>query len=987
MTADRQDIMEDALGLDRDDQGVSSLRDGQLASETTGSALAGVTHRAGLRPHVKSDEFPDDLDDDLNDDEEEDDEEEGEGMAAGVGLARFGGSPGSARSSARGAGLRIHSVLAEDEHKDHADDDSVDAALRADPASAGRTEQEKVMFRIQAQIRNITAGKQALRRQSRALRREQIGLKRAIATLEAERSAMGGKDAVAENDKTIRRGEEIMTKRIMKARADKMRAVGDNQQMRHAIDVKRREKVALLRACSRLEDDIRVMQERTKAQLVTISETDEETRAVENQVAGVIEAAKLELQSMEKQWEGLTKAATKASYGNGIPSPRDEDLEKQVDRELAAAERELLRGKPRQRGIFEGSHGPKGKGKGKGMMAKGAVAPKTAPAKDKDMAAWGGAEEDVAASAAKVMMMRIDARPAWAPRGTKPKPAPASAASKAKNSAPTGPAGRRLARASTAGTSEALKKAAAAAAGESRDGGGQRPASGASTKSAGAAEARSGLGAQGRATGGLLGRKAAGTSSTASKTLTRSRWKNAAMHARVGKARTRIDLLKAAHEDLRTIFGGSTPDETVSAVLARQQELGQLYTSIDKLAHEADELRSQIMLCRRRGREEAVKGRVEEAERRGMLASVGSSLAAIEAKQYHQHVEQQQLEATVTALHEGMVGVLESLDMGSLVRAAESEEAEGEADPSRPRSRGKARAGSAGSGGSEDGKAGPTPALLARLLARYFEAAQQRLGTVLADYSRLNNMSKARGAGAVMPRSGETLEVGAATAGSGGGGAAGVRPSTEGVAVGGIGRVVHGHRSSSGPGMPAAGVMSRAERRRSIDLSIADMRRHQLMQAIQEGGVAGAIGIGGLSAGGSGDGGDSGPTLPPSALQIGPNTAGALPTTLEEFARQAKRDVKAAMGGKRRSGSKGSARAGAGSGAPVVLAPLAGPMHASVASTSSHRTAEPQRLNPAAAKTVAMRNVPAALRGIEAARALKPAASRKLGVTIPRLGL
>jgi len=882
-----QDAFEDALGMARDEHGATGMVDGQLARDTTGARVSGVFPRRGLASGAPDPDypFPDESE------EEKDDEDEGAG-------ARAADSPGS-------DGLRMLRAGAfmgdddDDDGNDEKDTDSVEAALRANPADGARNEKEKRMFELQGQIRTIITNKQVLRRQARGMRREQIGLKRAIATLEAERSAMGGRDAVVENDRTVRRGEEIMTRRIMKARADKMRAVGENSDMRREIDVRRREKVALLRACGQLESDVRALQDTTKAQLVSIAETDEETRAVETQVAGVIEEARTELRGIEQQWERLASAASKPAFGSGIPSPRDADLDAQVDRELAAAERELLRGKPRQRGIYEGSHGPLRKPK------------RRAGANARKPRAEGKAREDVAASAAAVMRMRVDTRPSWAPKGTKGAPSRRGKSStSSKGGAGPAPPGR---------PSSSQSAASSQGGSATADGGGGRPTS---------------------------------------RTLMRSRWKNAAMHARVGNTRTRVERLRAAYSELQSLFGGETPSETVELVLGRKEEVGRLYGRIDKLGHEADGLRAAIMECRREGREGAVRQRVEAAERHGMLASVESSLTAARRREVVQAAERARLEGTLSALHDGLVGVLESLDMGSVVRGkdAETKEAAG------------AVAAAAAAGGADGGGRAVTPnggaaaapsAPNARLIAGYFSLAEHRLSQVLAEYSRLSGRAKARGGAGGGGRSARGRQ-GAEHEGAGGGG----REQRGGSAGSGARGARRGSVSGGGAAAAAAaaGRMSRAERRRSIDLSIADMRRHQLMQAIhQGGGAASAPGqLPPLGAGGESD--EPGSALPAEAMQIGPSSASALPKTLDAYARQSKEEVRA-----------GAGTAGGGRAARRRLSgrPRSdGPGDAGVSAFSAAPGSA--QLSASAKRAFVQRSMTAESRGVLAARALAP---------------
>jgi hypothetical protein len=744
LDATRESMFHDALSLQRHEDGSMALRDGQFEALTTGMpSRKGQLKDAPPSSPVARSKTP--------------------FMRQHV--------PESRPST--GDSLKIRGVLDTGSaellaHVEEEDDgDSVTKALNEDPANAAKSEKEKEMFRIQAQIRVIMANKQALRRKARALRREQVTLKKDIAVLEAERSVMGGVSAVVDNDRTVRRGEEIMKKRIMKAKADKMRAIGENSEIRRQIDVRRREKVALLRACGHLEADIRSLQERTKAQLVTIAETDEETRAVEHQVAGVIESGKRDLREMERRWEGLTSATTRPSFGTGIPSPRDEDLDAIVDRELASAERELLRGKPRQGGIHD-HH----------LNARGGDEQKEA--------------EDVAKSAARIMKRKVNTRPAWAPRGgpnlgnTASKDKSSKGGGKDKTSTPKPP--------------------------PSGGGGGD------ATKS---------------------------KPSISSKTLFRSRWKSAMMQAKVGHTRTRVDELRRALEALRELTGGNTPGETVDIVLEQREEISTLYQRIDKLSHEADDIRSQIMDFRRSAREDAIRSRVEDAERRGMLSSVETSLAALRAKQHRQDSERVKLESSFQALQEGLNGILEALDMASLLRP------EGE-PPSRT---------GVPPGVTERGEGQKTPSINGRALAGHFAIAEQRVRALLADYAKLSARAKSRGDA-----------MGGSRGHGGGGEDAEHRTSSQ------------GRLRRASVSRDSGVVMSRAERRRSIDLTIADMREAQLMAAIQQANegnqsmrVDDSVGLGA--------------SVSAEALQIGPLRPPSVPATLEDFASVLKADV------------------------------------------------------------------------------------------------
>ncbi|KAA0151711.1 hypothetical protein FNF29_04398 [Cafeteria roenbergensis] len=992
MRADRQDAFEDATGMARAPDGSTGLTDGQLARATTGDNLDGVFPRAGMARPLQRHPSPaksasrrdygsDDglegaggededagagADDDFDDD---DDDEEGLGArAAGSDSDEAGGGDVPVyRPRPLSRGRLLAAVEGGKEEDAEEDADSVARALNADPAEGARSEKEKEMFQLQAQIRTIMANKQVLRRQARNLRREQIGFKRAIATLEAERSAMGGRDAVVENDKTVQRGKEIMTRRIMKARADKMRAVGDNADIRKDIDVRRREKVAMLRACSRLEGDVRALQDATRAQLITIAEADEETRAVETQIAGVIEAARRELRDMETEWERLSAEASKPDFGSGLPSARDRDLDAQVDRELAAAERELLRGKPRQRGIFDGGD-PLRKRKRKGAKE-------------------GKHAENVAASAAAVMRMRVSTKPSWAPRGTgsTTKPGGSKKAKRRGGSAST-------TRGTSAGGSTVQSGRAGSAGGASR--GGDSATSSGGGSSAGRPQA---------------------------KTLLRSRWKNAAMHARVGQTQSRVEQLQSAFEELQALVGGSTPQEAVDLVLARKEEVGRLYARVSKLGQEADGIRAEIMECRRAGRSDAVKARVEEAERQGLLSTVGSSLAAAQLRLRRQDAERVALEASLTALRDGLVGVLESLDLGSVVRAAEGDpsgkrKGQKAGSPSRQASTADVTAAGGGGGGGGGGGFGPSgtpgagtmsgadgrplsassaasgaakseaPPLNARLLVSYFAAAEQRLYTLLSDYSRLSASSKRR-------------EAEASALGRSGSGATAQRDV--GARRGSFSRdsVRRGAGAGAGPGAGGAGGagagagagsgvrMSRAERRRSVDLSVADLRRHQLMQAIQNGAETPADSVmpGGSLLSAGQDDAELGTALSKDALRIGPSVAAALPTTLDSFTKQARAAVRSATGS-RGGGSRGGNRRGSamfrGQAAGAAQAQQA-PAPAVLSSLRHGSTAPVERFGPRAQEAFERQSQPAEARGRAAAQALR--GPQEARAAVPRI--
>lgn len=309
---------------------------------------------------------------------------------------------------------------------------------------------------------------------------------------------------------------------------------------------------------------------------------------------------------------------------------------------------------------------------------------------------------------------------------------------------------------------------------------------------------------------GDKGGKRRGESRLGNRARAKERWRNAFLQIRAKQTESRVNTLKGLFERIKQITGVRTPEEFVQKFRQANDDNYALFLRVDRLAKEADDVRAQLEECRVQSRKEALGMRMHESTRRGMMVSVKTGLGQAEEKGMRQVEDLEKLQGITDAMLGGIRTTLDALDLGGAVKQAQRQ--------------------------------APNKAALLQLL---FGMLDHRLKQMLAFYARHAGRSHGQQSGGQGGQSSMAAATGANRRGS---------------------------RASVG-GKGGASAMSRAERRRSVDVSVMDIRRGMLLAS------AGGQGGGGAAAGSAGGSRRAGaaPVLKKQVLSIGPSVPPARP--------------------------------------------------------------------------------------------------------------